>query len=135
MTVVVDDTLFHRYGRKVFAAFWQHDGSARGRDGIGRGNCFVIFGISCWVELVGRPVFFPLLLRLYQPKRGPPSRSWPGRMTGIFARAMHPRRVHLVADAAYRSKLWRTLPSGWSFTTRLAANATLYAPAPPPNAN
>jgi hypothetical protein len=24
------------------------------------------------------------------------------------------------------------LPAGWSFTTRLASNATLYAPAPPP---
>jgi hypothetical protein len=132
VTVVVDDTLFHRYGRKVFAAFWQHDGSARGRDGIGRGNCFVVFGISCWVELVGRPVFFPLLLRLYQPKRGPSKPQLARAMAGIFARVMHPRAVHLVADAAYRSKLWQTLPCGWSFTTRLAANATLYAPAPPP---
>jgi hypothetical protein len=132
VTVAVDDTLFHRYGRKVFAAFWQHDGSARGRDGIGRGNCFVIFGISCWVQLVGRPVFFPLLFRLYQPKRGPSKPQLARKMTGVFARATHPRAVHLVADAAYRSKLWRALPVGWSFTTRLAANATLYAPAPPP---
>jgi hypothetical protein len=132
VTVVADDTLFHRYGRKVFAAFWQHDGSARGRDGIGRGNCFVIFGISCWVQLIGRPVFFPLLFRLYQPKRGPSKPELARTMAGIFARAVHPRAVHLVADAAYRSKLWRTLPAGWSFTTRLAANATLYAPAPPP---
>jgi hypothetical protein len=132
VTVVVDDTLFHRYGRKVFAAFWQHDGSARGRDGIGRGNCFVIFGISCYVELVGRPMFFPLLFRLYQPKRGPSKPELARQMTGIFAAALHPRRMHLVADAAYRSKLWRALPDRWSFTTRLAANATLYAPAPPP---
>ena len=82
-----------------------------------------------------RPVFFPLLLRLYQPERGASKPELARAMTGIFARAMHPRRVHLVADAAYRSKLWRALPSGRSFTTRLAANATLYAPAPPPNAN
>jgi len=40
VTVVVDDTLFHRFGRHVFGCFWQQDGSARGRDGIGRGNCF-----------------------------------------------------------------------------------------------
>ena len=79
-----------------------------------------------------RPVFFPLLLRLYQPERGASKPELARAMTGIFARAMHPRRVHLVADAAYRSKLWRALPSGRSFTTRLAANATLYAPAPPP---
>jgi hypothetical protein len=132
VTVAVDDTLFHRYGRKVFAAFWQHDGSARGRDGLGRGNCFVVFGISCLVELVGRPVFFPLLFRLYQPKHGPSKPELARQMAGVFARAMRPRAVHLVADAAYRSKLWRALPGGWSFTTRLASNATLYAPAPPP---
>jgi hypothetical protein len=132
VSVVVDDTLFHRYGRKVFAAFWQHDGSARGRDGIGRGNCFVIFGISCPVAVVGRPVFFPLLFRLYQPKRSPSKPELARQMAAIFARATCPRPVHVVADAAYRSKLWRALPGGWSFTTRLAHNATLYAPAPPP---
>jgi hypothetical protein len=32
----VDDTLFHRYGRKVHAAARQHDGSAPGRLGIRR---------------------------------------------------------------------------------------------------
>lgn len=131
ITVVVDDTLFHRYGKQVAAAFWQHDGSARGRDGLGHGNCFVIFGISCWVDLIGRPVFFPLLFRLYQPKRGPSKPELARAMAGIFTAATRPRRVHLVADAAYRSKLWQALPSGWSFTTRLAANATLYAPTPP----
>jgi hypothetical protein len=45
LTVVVDDTLFHRYGKKVHDARYQHDGSAKGRDGIGRGNCFVIAGV------------------------------------------------------------------------------------------
>jgi hypothetical protein len=39
--------------------------------------------------------------------------------------------VHVVADNAYRSPTWRDLPSGVTFTTRLASNAALYAPAPP----
>jgi hypothetical protein len=34
LTIAVDDSLFHRCGKKVFGAAWQHDGSARGRDGI-----------------------------------------------------------------------------------------------------
>ncbi|WP_083771072.1 MULTISPECIES: hypothetical protein [Frankia] len=31
LTVVVDDTLFHRAGKKVWAAGWFHDGSAKGQ--------------------------------------------------------------------------------------------------------
>ena len=30
VTVVVDDTLFKRSGRKVFGVFWHHDGAAKG---------------------------------------------------------------------------------------------------------
>ncbi|MGH8903394.1 MAG: hypothetical protein ACRDYA_17410 [Egibacteraceae bacterium] len=30
LTVAVDETLFHRAGRKVHAACWCHDGSAKG---------------------------------------------------------------------------------------------------------
>lgn len=130
--IVIDDTLFHRYGRKVHAAFWQHDGSARGRDGIGRGNCFVICGIACEVPFMGREVFFPLLFRLYRPKRGPSKPELAHQMVKALTAALHPRRMHVIADAAYRSQLWRTLPATVSFTTRLPANATLWAPAPPP---
>jgi hypothetical protein len=40
----------------VHGACWQHDGSARGKDGIGRGNCFVICGIVVAVPFLGRGV-------------------------------------------------------------------------------
>ena len=43
--VVVDDTLFRRWGPKVFGAFWTHDGSAQGPNALGRGNRWVIVGI------------------------------------------------------------------------------------------
>jgi SRSO17 transposase len=132
VTVVVDDTLFHRYGRRVFGCFWQHDGSARGRDGIGRGNCFVIAGIVAEVAWMNRPVFFPILFRLYQPKNGATKPELAHEMTAVLTRAVHPRRLHLVVDAAYRSPVWRRLPAAVTFTTRLASNAVLYAPAPPP---
>jgi len=52
-------------------------------------------------------------------------------MVALLARALHPRHINVVADAAYRSPTWRSLPAGITFTTRLATNATLYAPAPP----
>ena len=64
LTVAVDDTLFHRYGRTVFGVAWQHDGSAKGRDGIGRGNCFVIAGLVVVVPFTDRKVLLPVLFRL-----------------------------------------------------------------------
>jgi hypothetical protein len=45
ITVAVDDTLFKKRGKKVFGAGWQHDGAARGTDGVGFGVCFVVVGI------------------------------------------------------------------------------------------
>jgi SRSO17 transposase len=35
LTVAIDDTLFHRSGKKVHAAFWCHDGAAKGPRKIG----------------------------------------------------------------------------------------------------
>ena len=45
IVVVVDDTLFRRWGPKVHAAFWTHDGSAQDPNALGRGNRWVIVGI------------------------------------------------------------------------------------------
>jgi len=38
VTVVVDDTLFRRRGKKVHGAGWFHDGSAAGQLKLGYGN-------------------------------------------------------------------------------------------------
>src|ERR671936_469026 len=92
VSVVVDDTLFHRFGRRVFGCCWQHDGPARGRDGIGRGNCFVIAGSTAPVPVTGREVFFPLLFRRYRPKHGPSKPDLARAMVGVLARSLHPRR-------------------------------------------
>src|SRR5215471_9491009 len=43
--VAVDDTLFHRSGKKVWAAGWFHDGSAKGRHQVGYGNNWVVVGV------------------------------------------------------------------------------------------
>ena len=42
IVVVVDDTLFRRWGPKVFGAFWTHDGSGQDPNALGRGNRWVI---------------------------------------------------------------------------------------------
>ncbi len=41
IVVVVDDTLFRRWGPKVFGAFWTHDGSGQDPNALGRGNRWV----------------------------------------------------------------------------------------------
>ena len=44
-TVVIDDTLFKRWGRHVWHAHWTHDGAAQGGKKIARGNRWVVAGI------------------------------------------------------------------------------------------
>jgi hypothetical protein len=132
LTVVVDDTLFHRYGTKTHGVFWQHDGSAKGRDGIGRGNCFVVVGLIVAVPFLTRSVCLPVLFRLHIPKSGASKPDAARALVGLLTRAFPERRIHVVADAAYRGPAWRTLPGNTTFTTRLAANAVLYALPPGP---
>jgi SRSO17 transposase len=131
VTVAVDDTLFHRYGRRVFGCFWQHDGSAVSPTAVGRGNCFVIAGIVTMVAGMSRPVFLPILFRLSQPGKGPTKPQLARQMVAVLTLALQPRGIHVVADAAYRSPTWRSLPATVSFTTRLPCTAVLYAPPPP----
>jgi hypothetical protein len=132
LTVVVDDTLFHRYGKKVHGAFYQHDGSANGRDALGRGNCFVILGLAVSVPFIQRSVLLPALFRLSLGKRGPSKVEQARTMVGLVARAFPSRRIDVVGDALYRGKVWRDLPERITFTTRLASNAALYARAMAP---
>ena len=54
--VVVDDTLFRRWGPKVFGAFWTHDGSAQDPNALGRGNRWIIIGIVVTVPFCSHPV-------------------------------------------------------------------------------
>lgn len=125
LPVVVDDTLFHRHGSKTHGVAWQHDGSAKDRDGIGRGNCFVAVGLVVTVPFPARAICLPILFRLHIPQSGVSKPDAARALVGLLARAFPERRIHVIADAAYRGPAWRTLPS--TFTTRLASNAVLHA--------
>src|SRR6266542_12036 len=89
VTVVVDDTLFKRWGRKVHHAFWTHDGAAQGGRKVARGNRWVVAGIVVRLPFCTAPVCLPVLFRLWAGKgveRAPAVRSidiWADPATGL----------------------------------------------------
>jgi SRSO17 transposase len=70
VTVAIDDTLFKRRGKKVWAASWFHDGSAPGPAKTGYGNNWVVAAIVVWLPAVGRPVAIPVLAKLPPERTG-----------------------------------------------------------------
>jgi DDE superfamily endonuclease len=64
VSVAIDDTLFKRRGKKVWAASWFHDGSAAGPDKTGYGNNWVIAAIIVRLPFLDRPAAIPVLAKL-----------------------------------------------------------------------
>jgi hypothetical protein len=125
--IAVDDTLFHRSGRRVADAAWFHDGAAglpRGaRGAIGFGHNWVIAGIVVRLPMLSRPICLPVAMALVtQPgRRGKPARTGAGRVRDTnlhdsrqllacqliaaihtaLAQSHPDRPVHMVADCWY----------------------------------
>ncbi|BBZ09364.1 hypothetical protein MDOR_35330 [Mycolicibacterium doricum] len=129
IVVVVDDTLFRRWGPKVHAAFWTHDGSVQDPNALGRGNRWVIVGIVVALPFCIRPVCLPVLFRLWGGKGTDSPVRLARQLITLLATEFPDRTIHAVGDAAYHGR--PLLVPGTTFTTRLPANAALYAPAPP----
>jgi DDE superfamily endonuclease len=127
VTVAIDDTLFRRCGKKVWAAGWFHDGSAPGPATTGYGNNWVIAAIVVKLPMVKRPVALPVLAKLVIKGTNSASRLWLAcRMAQMLAGALPGRRIHVVADAAYAGEELKKLPPGITWTTRLRKDAALY---------
>ncbi|MGH3932995.1 MAG: transposase [Pseudonocardiaceae bacterium] len=132
ITVVIDDALFRRRGKKVWAASWFHDGSAAGKTKTGFGNTWVIVGILVVLSICARPVCLPVLARLVIKDTTSASRLWLATgLVELLARAFPDRQVHAVADSAFAGRDLRTLPERVSWTTRPRKDAALYQFAPP----
>ena len=132
VTVAIDDTLFRRRGKKVWAASWFHDGSAAGKDKTGYGNNWVIAGIIVTLPTLSRPVCLPVLARLVVKGTNSKSRLWLARrMAGDLAAALPGRAICVVGDAAYAGKELRALPATVTWTTRLRKDAALHELPPP----
>lgn len=132
ITIALDDTLFHRRGKKVFAVGWFHDGAARGETPVGRGNNWVIVAIVLPRSVFGRPICLPIGAHLVVKNTMSASRLWlAARATERLARLFPTRAIHVVADSAYAGGELKTLPANVTWTTRPRADAALSAPAPP----
>jgi hypothetical protein len=127
--VVVDDTLFKRWGRKVHHAFWTHDGAAQGGKKIGRGNRWVVAGIVVGLPLCTAPVCLPVLFGLWAGKGTASPVDLAGELLGLIAAEFPDRQVHAGGDAAYHGQALLHAATTW--TTRLPANAALFDLAPP----
>jgi len=143
VTVAIDDTLLQRWGRKVYGCFYHHDATANSeKAAVAWGNNWVVVGICVRLPMLERTVCLPVLFRLWQPRRAAYAKTdkrdpeRPGKpvmardMIGLLAERLPGRRIDLVGDAAYATEAWRGLPGRVTVTSRLRANAAIYAPAP-----
>ena len=133
VVLAVDDTLWHRTGRKLHGTAWHHDGNGPGRHRPAWGHRWVVVGVIVHLPFVTRAVCLPILARLWLP--GDPDHTpliLARELLDIVTAHLGDRPVHLVGDAAYVGKPLRGLPAHVTVTARLRCDAALYQPAPPP---
>jgi DDE superfamily endonuclease len=124
--VLIDDTLFRRRGKRVWAASWFHDGSAAGPARTGYGNNWVVLAVRVRLPMISRPVAVPVMAKLVIKGTTSASRLWLARrMAARLAAGLPGRRVHVTADSAYAGEELNQLPDGVTWTTRLRSNAAL----------
>ena len=125
--VLIDDTLFRRRGKRVWAASWFHDGSAQGPAKTGFGNNWVVLAVRVRLPMISRPVAVPVMAKLVIKGTASASRLWLARrMVTRLARELPGRQIHVTADSAYAGEELRKLPVGVTWTTRLRSNAALH---------
>lgn len=131
ITVVVDDTLFRRRGKKVHGVGWFHDGSAAGQVKLGYGNNWVVAAIVVTLPFCTRPVALPVLARL-AVKGGDRSKPDLARdLVDLIGQRFGDREVPVVGDAAYGCGAFAGLGHDMTVTTRARCNAVFAEPTPP----
>jgi hypothetical protein len=125
--VLIDDTLFRRRGKRVWAASWFHDGSVQGPAKTGFGNNWVVLAVRVRLPMISRPVAVPVMAKLVIKGTTSASRLWLARrMVTRLAGEMPGRQIRATADSAYAGEELKQLPDGVTWTTRLRSNAALH---------
>ena len=127
---LIDDTLFHRPGRKVEGAGSYRDAvrSTKSRVVYARGLCLVVLAIRVVPPWGGMPVAVPVGLRLHR-KGGNKLTELAGQLMAELAGRLPERRFVLCADGAYASLAGAGLPRT-TVVSRMRRDAALYGPPP-----
>lgn len=135
--LVIDDTLLHKRGRKVFGLGWFRDAvaSTRTRVATASGNNWVVLALAVPIPMCPSRIFcIPLAMRLHLAGEDHPScaalaRQLLDEVLTWFA----DRDVILVADAAYAcAPVLEGLPKRVEFVGRMRSDAAIYDPTPLP---
>jgi hypothetical protein len=142
VVVAIEDTLLHRWGRKVYGCFYHRDATANSdRSAVAWGNNWLVVGIVVRVAILDRPVCLPVLFRLWRPRRKqiPKGKSDPQRpstpqlareLVALLAAHIADRQIDVVGDAAYATNAWRGAPDRVTGTSRLRQDAAIYGGKP-----
>ena len=129
--LLVDDTLLHKRGKKVYGLGWFRDAvaSTRKRVATASGNNWVVLGLA--IPIPGCPdsiICLPLLARLHLPGKQNPSCASLAREMLLTVRSWFPERVLiLVGDGGYATGgLLKDLPAGVTYVGRARGDAAVY---------
>jgi hypothetical protein len=136
LTLLVDDTLAHKRGQRVWGLGWFRDAvaSTRKRTATASGHNWVVVAVAICLPFTKAPVLaLPLVARLHRP--GKAERSCPLLARDLLALvlAWFPgRRFTLVGDGAYATgALLGGLDERVTFVGRLRGDAAVYDPRVP----
>jgi hypothetical protein len=131
ITLLVDDTLTHKRGKKVWGMGWFRDAvaSTRSRVATASGHNWVVLAVAVCVPFTSWPILaLPILARLHLPGKGQPSCAVLARQMLADVLAWFPtRHFTLVGDGAYACKeLLADLPQPVHFVGRMRGDAAVY---------
>ena len=132
ISVDLDDTLFHKSGRKVAGAGTFRDAvrSTSNRVVYALGLNLVVVTLRVTPPWGSMPIALPINARLHKKKHDTTTVEHAAQMMRELAAWLPDRQLHLCADGAYACLAGADLPRT-HLTSRMRRDAALYQPAPP----
>ncbi|MGI0071963.1 MAG: IS701 family transposase [Thermoplasmata archaeon] len=129
--LLLDDTLFHRRGRKIHGVGVFRDAVRSSKNSVvyDRGLNLLVLALRVKAPWGGEPLALPLAVRLHH-KKGTTLPELGARAVQRLAERHPDREFHLIADGAYAPLAGRKLPRT-EVTSRIRRDAALYELPPP----
>jgi DDE superfamily endonuclease len=135
--LVVDDTLLHKRGQRVYGLGWFRDAvaSTAKRVATASGNNWVVLGLAIPIPFFPDQILcLPLLARLHLPGPAAPSCvDLAAEMLGVVLHWFPERQIILIGDGAYAANgLLGSLDRRVHYVGRMRGDAEIYDPRVPP---